>query len=260
MIDNLDDAVAKAERMLDRIVDPELITQDKAIPTALLKNCKAIAFVTLYKAGLFVFGANVGGGCIVSKVPDPSNPVGYRWSGPSALVAGGAGGGFIFGAERVDSVIILNTREAVEAFMSEGNVTFGGSLSIAAGPVGRAADVAVGVSEKGKMVAAYSYSKSKGLMVSATLEGAFCVSKQSYNTEYYRTDMATPEDVLLGRVEIPEKALPFIQKIEKVTQTDRVNCDTVLGDDLDSTPITASSYQHAQAPSAVKVPPPPPKV
>lgn len=50
------------------------------------------------------------------------------------MVCGGLGGGFIFGGEKIDSIIILNTKSAVRAFMGGQQVTFGGNLSVAAGP------------------------------------------------------------------------------------------------------------------------------
>ncbi len=55
------------------------------------------------------------------------------WSAPSAIGTIGAGVGGQIGAELTDFVIILNTRQAVEAFSMGGNVTLGGNLSVAAG-------------------------------------------------------------------------------------------------------------------------------
>lgn len=76
----------------------------------------------------------VGGGCVLAKVPDESDPRGWRWSGPSSVVCAGLSGGFTFGAERVESLILLNTKSAVKGFMGDDQITFGGNLSIAAGP------------------------------------------------------------------------------------------------------------------------------
>ena len=48
-----------------------------------------------------MLAGNMGGGCIICKVPDESSERGWRWSGPSSLGVGGLGGGFVFGGEKV---------------------------------------------------------------------------------------------------------------------------------------------------------------
>jgi lipid-binding SYLF domain-containing protein len=62
---------------------------------------------------------------------------------PSAIGTGGAGFGFQVGGQVAEFVIILNTRAAVQAFARGGNVEFGGALSVAAGPIGRAAEAGI---------------------------------------------------------------------------------------------------------------------
>jgi lipid-binding SYLF domain-containing protein len=81
------------------------------------------------------------------------------WSAPSAIGTAGVGAGGQIGVEVTDFVIILNTKDAVKAF-STGNVTLGGALSVAAGPMGRTGEVAGTVNN---FAAVYSYSKSKGM-------------------------------------------------------------------------------------------------
>lgn len=48
-----------------------------------------------------MLAGNMGGGCIICKVPDETSERGWRWSGPSSLGIGGLGGGFVFGGEKV---------------------------------------------------------------------------------------------------------------------------------------------------------------
>lgn len=79
----------------------------------------------------------MGGGCVIAKVYDADEEEGYRWSAPVPVQCGGLGGGFIFGGEQIDSIIILNSKSAVRAFTGKSQVTFGGNVSLAVGPVGR---------------------------------------------------------------------------------------------------------------------------
>jgi len=90
-----------------------------------------------------------------------------RWSGPSAIATCGAGLGFQLGAEVTEYVMVLNTDDTVKAFARGGNVTLGGDLSMAAGPVGRTALVAVT-----PVAAAYSYSRSKRLFAGGDALGS----------------------------------------------------------------------------------------
>jgi len=202
---SLDGYTDKCIRMLNDMVNPKYVKADKAIPATLIRHCEGIAFITIFKAGLFVFGGNVGGGCVISKVKDPSSPRGWRWSGPISVTVGGLGGGFIFGGEKIDSLIILNTKGAVRAFMGKGQVTFGGNLSLAAGPVGRDLEAHAGVSANKEIVAAYSYSKAQGLYIGATLEGAFVIGRNEDNQKFYGDSTVTAERILNGEFRPPLK-------------------------------------------------------
>jgi lipid-binding SYLF domain-containing protein len=81
-------------------MNPEYVGGDKAIPLTLLKHCEGVAFIRIYKAGLFMLGGNLGGGCVIAKVKDAKQERGFRWSAPVAVQCGGLGGGFVFGGEQ----------------------------------------------------------------------------------------------------------------------------------------------------------------
>ncbi|GBG28962.1 SH3 domain-containing YSC84-like protein 1 [Hondaea fermentalgiana] len=194
--------VPNAAKTLNEMANPKYVSQDKAIPRMLLQHCKGIAFVTVYKAGIMMIGGNVGGGCVVVKVKDSSQPGGYRWSAPLSVQAGGLGGGFVFGAEKISSVIILNTTSAIKGFTGDKQISFGGSASLAVGPVGRNAEASVGLSDNKKIVPAYSYSLAKGAYIGGTLEGAILKVNDSDNREFYGRDV-TPAEILGGHVDPP---------------------------------------------------------
>src|SRR6266699_2705877 len=87
------------------------------------------------------------------------------------------------GAQVTDFVIVLNTERAIQAFSKGGNVTLGADASVAAGPVGRAAEADVT-----PRAAIYTYSKSKGA-----------------NERYYGRPVSA-YDILSGRVAPPPEA------------------------------------------------------
>jgi lipid-binding SYLF domain-containing protein len=90
--------------------------------------------------------------------------------------------------------MVLNTDDAVQAFARGGNVTLRGDLSVAAGPVGRTASVAVT-----PVAAIYSYSRSKGLFAGVSVTSTVIVTRDGANEEYYGRKV-TPAVILSGRV------------------------------------------------------------
>eukprot|EP00516_Mucochytrium_quahogii_P007543 CAMPEP_0203747608 /NCGR_PEP_ID=MMETSP0098-20131031/2699_1 /ASSEMBLY_ACC=CAM_ASM_000208 /TAXON_ID=96639 /ORGANISM=" , Strain NY0313808BC1" /LENGTH=288 /DNA_ID=CAMNT_0050636069 /DNA_START=856 /DNA_END=1722 /DNA_ORIENTATION=+ len=197
----LDKCVPRALRSVEELTSPAYISADKAIPRKLLENCHGIAFITIYKAGIFFVGGNVGGGCVISKIQDPNAPLGYRWSAPLGVQCAGLGWGAVLGGERIDSVIIFNTPSAIRGFLSDGQVSFGGSMSLAVGPVGRDAAANIGVSQNKEIVSAYSYSIAKGLYAGISLEGT--VLKVDKDNEDFYGQGVTTEMIMNGTVTPP---------------------------------------------------------
>lgn len=72
-------------------------------------------------------------------------------------------------------VIVLNSNEAVAAFAKGGNVTIGGALAAAAGPVGVGGAVNTAISSKPAPM--FTYSKSKGLFAGVSLEGTVLIER-----------------------------------------------------------------------------------
>ena len=193
--DNVDHAVTILEQFRDM---PE-----KAIPEAVMRDAKGLAILTVLKVGL-VFSGQGGLGLVVARTKSGWVHVVYGrvagWSGPSAIATGGAGFGFQVGAEVTEYVMVLNTDDAVKAFARGGNVTLGGDLSVAAGPVGRTASLAVTPA-----AAIYSYSRSKGLFAGVSVTGTVIVTRNGANEQYYGRKV-TPAEILSGRMKPPAGA------------------------------------------------------
>ena len=162
---------------------------EKGIPSRILSRARGLAVISVVKAG-FIFSGKAGEGVVVART-------GHGWSGPSFISTGGAGFGPQIGAEVTDFVILLNSERAVRAFAKGGNVTLGADASVAAGPVGRAAEADVT-----PRAAIYTYSKSKGLFIGASLEGAVIATRSGANAHYYGRPV-TAYDILHGRVAPP---------------------------------------------------------
>jgi SH3 domain-containing YSC84-like protein 1 len=193
MHDDVDQAVTIIERFQE--------IPEKAIPTAVLRDAKGLAILTVTKGG-FIFTGRGGTGIVVARTEK-------GWSGPSAIGTGGIGFGFQAGVQVSELVILLNTPAAVDAFSKGGNVTLGGALSVAAGPVGRDAEASLTLG-----AAMYTYSRSQGLFAGISLEGTVIATRDEANAEYYGKPVEA-KDILSGKVEPPAGAQKLRQVLSK---------------------------------------------
>ncbi|EIW67594.1 hypothetical protein TREMEDRAFT_40282 [Tremella mesenterica DSM 1558] len=174
-----------------------------SIPKAVLQRAKGLAVFTILKAG-FVFSGKAGSGIVIARLPDGS------WSAPSCIATAGVGWGLQIGADLTEVVIVLNSDEAVKAFSRGGNVTVGGGISAAAGPIGTGGQFSASIANPAPM---FSYSRSKGLFAGLSLDGTVLVERKDANREFYGTTISAG-DILTGRVPPPEIASPMYDCIE----------------------------------------------
>ncbi|KAG0367643.1 hypothetical protein BGZ54_003521 [Gamsiella multidivaricata] len=170
---------------------------DNIIPPDILSKAQGLAIFTVVKAG-FLFSGRAGSGIVVARLEDGS------WSAPSAIGTGGMGFGGQIGAEITDFVVVLNNKTAVKSFATGGNVTLGGNLSVAAGPIGRTAEAGASASVN-SVAAIYSYSKSKGLFAGVSIEGSVIVERKDANEAFYRQKV-TAAELLSGAITPPPQA------------------------------------------------------
>lgn len=172
---------------------------EQEIPYEIMRDARGLAILTVTKGG-FVWSAKGGHGVVIARTKN-------GWSGPSFIRTGGVGFGAQIGAQVTEFVLVLNTPEAVQAFTRDSNVTLGGALSVAAGPVGRSAEA--GVTPK---AAVYSYSRSQGLFAGATLEGAVIATNKKANQRYYQSPMSA-SSILSGKGRKPASSGQLLSKL-----------------------------------------------
>src|ERR1051325_1022082 len=191
--DDVDQAVSIIERF-------EAIPES-AIPPRVLADAKGLAIITITKAGFIVSGRGCTG-VVVARTEK-------GWSGPSGIGSGGIGVGFQAGVQVSEYVIILNTPEAGNAFSKGGNVTLGGNLSVAIGPIGRSAEAGAA-----PQAAIYTYSRNQGIFAGVSLEGTVIATRYEANEQYYGKPVF-PADILSGEVKPPEDAQKLLQLLAK---------------------------------------------
>nr|KAF6267296.1 SH3 and SYLF domain containing 1 [Pipistrellus kuhlii] len=180
---------------------------DKIIPAHVIAKAKGLAVLSVIKAG-FLVTARGGSGIVLARRPDG------KWSAPSAIGIAGLGGGFEIGIEVSDLVIILNYDRAVEAFAKGGNLTLGGNLTVAVGPLGRNLEGNVALRSS---AAVFTYCKSRGLFAGVSLEGSCLIERKETNRKFYCQDVRA-YDILFGDMPGPAQAEDLYEVLDAFTE------------------------------------------
>jgi lipid-binding SYLF domain-containing protein len=175
---------------------------DKAIPRRILDNADCIAVFPQVIKAAFGVGGRGGRGVVVCRNAD-------GWSAPAYLNVGGASFGLQIGAESTDYVMLFMTPESARSLL-ETNIKLGGSVSVAAGPVGREAEAATDLKLNAQIL---SYSRSKGLFAGAALEGAVIETAKNDMRDVYG-EGASAKSVLFGGAKAPQELTAFSKTIE----------------------------------------------
>lgn len=133
---------------------------DHAIPKEILDDAECVAVFPEVIQAAFGLGGRGGRGVASCRTP-------HGWSAPAYFNLGGGSVGWQIGVDVTDYVMLFMTDEGLNSLLSS-KVTLGAGASVAAGPVGRQAEVAT----DGKLNAQIlSYSRSKGLFAGLALKG-----------------------------------------------------------------------------------------
>jgi len=158
----------------------------------------------------FVWSGKIGSGVVIARLPDGS------WSAPSCIGTGAVGFGLQIGADLTEFVIVMNSEEAVKAFAHAGNLTIGGSLSAAAGPIGTGGAINAAIRDPAPL---FTYSRSKGLFAGISLEGTVLVERKETNKDFYGQPIPAV-DLLTGKVPAPEAASAMYEVVEAAEMID----------------------------------------
>jgi len=191
------------------VIDQLLRIPEQSIPPSLLSRAYAIAVIPdLVKVG-FGLGARRGKGVLVVRRDDNT------WSNPAFITMTGGSIGWQIGAQSSDIVLVFKSRKGVDDIQN-GKLTLGANASIAAGPVGRNAEISTDIRFE---VEVYSYSRSRGLFAGVALEGAGLTMDRRSNAAYYGSSSVTPEEIFASSGNAaPASANNFVQILTAQTR------------------------------------------
>lgn len=188
-----EDTIRAAGQVLKEVMDIPL----KGIPKSLLVNAQGIAILPGLVKGGFIVGIEHGKGVIV--VRDAKG----AWQSPQFITITGGGIGWQAGVQSTDVILVFRSQSSVQNLM-RGKFTIGADASVAAGPVGRQASAATDITFKSEI---YSYSRSRGLFLGVSLDGASLTIDNRANAAYYGQRPGQPAG------QYPQSALNLIMEI-----------------------------------------------
>ncbi|MGC2400256.1 MAG: lipid-binding SYLF domain-containing protein [Acidobacteriaceae bacterium] len=197
--DREDDVIRtqKAAQVFQEIMN----TPDQGIPSDLLESAKCIAIIPGDKKFAFVFGGSYGRGLATCRTE-------HGWSAPMFIAVDGGSVGYQIGGSSTDLVMLFMNDHALHSLLSD-KFKLGADASIAAGPVGRNAAAGTDLKLNAEIL---SYSRSKGVFIGVSLNGAVVQADKSGDRAMYGDDVNRHE-ILDGKIAVPESAQALLHEL-----------------------------------------------
>jgi lipid-binding SYLF domain-containing protein len=197
--DREDDAnrTRKAAQVFKEIMN----TPDQGIPSNLLESAKCIAIIPGDKKFAFVFGGSYGRGLATCRTE-------HGWSAPMFIAVDGGSVGYQIGGSSTDLVMLFMNDHALHSLLSD-KFKLGADASVAAGPVGRNAAAGTDLKLNAEIL---SYSRSKGVFIGVSLDGAVVQADKSGDKAMYGDDVNRHE-ILDGKIAVPESAQALLHEL-----------------------------------------------
>jgi lipid-binding SYLF domain-containing protein len=164
--------------------------QEKSIPQAVIRDAKGIAVIPGVVRGSGFLGSKKDMGVMSVRINDSC------WSYPSFITIENHNIGWQLGVEEVDLVLIFKTDSSIQKTL-QNNLTLGGTVSAAAGPIGRYGSASTNSQLNSQI---YSYARAKGLFVGATLNGSVFRIDNADNATFYGVKYINPKDIFQNKV------------------------------------------------------------
>ncbi len=172
-------------------------SSDRPIPPVLLARAQCVIIIPGLFKGAFLFGGKYGRGFASCRRPG-------GWSAPAAMIIEGGNFGIQLGGSATDVVLLVMNRGGMDHLLHD-KFTLGADLAVVQG-IGYSASANSDVFMRAPMI---SWSRSKGLFVGMSLEGASLRPDKGENRKLYGRDIDNLE-ILAKRTAPPRGARPFV--------------------------------------------------
>lgn len=175
--------VDTAHTVFEELID----LPEKEVPKKLLKEAVCIAVIPNVVKGAFFAGGRHGRGVMSCR-----NDSG-TWSPVTFVKLSGGSFGLQFGGQSTDLVLFFMTERGVKSLLKS-KFVLGGDASVAAGPMGRTAEIATDLRLGAEI---YAYARARGVFAGLSVEGAVLAMDQKWISRYYGRRV-WPEDLLFN--------------------------------------------------------------
>lgn len=201
---NLKDYSERAQSAAD-VVKETMGIPDNGIPEELMARGKGIAVIPHMIKGAFGIGGRYGKGLVSQRMPNG------HWSAPAFVEIGGGSFGLQLGVEATDLVLVFTNESGLDSLM-KGKLKLGADAGVAAGPVGRKAEIGTDVRLKSEI---YAYSRSKGLFAGLSLDGSVLSIDDNANIKVYGKHVDARDILFTGKIKPNAVVRPFVDALEK---------------------------------------------
>lgn len=195
------------------VLNEMMQTPAQAIPQQLLSGAEGIAIIPKVIKGGFMIGARYGRGTLLVRDENQG------WHAPVFVSITGGSIGWQVGVQSTDVILVFKTKKSIEGILSK-KFTLGVDAAAAAGPIGRQASAATDAQLKAEI---YSYARSRGLFLGASLDGSMLQMDGVANAAYYRNGAPGQPAA------IPPSAVQLIQKVVNYNATTVAPVQPTLG-------------------------------
>jgi lipid-binding SYLF domain-containing protein len=178
---------------------------DNGIPEQIWNKAECVVVIPSLKKAAFIVGGEFGSGVMSCRRAN-------GWSAPVFMTMAKGSAGLQIGAQAIDLVLIVMNHGGEDKLLGN-KVTLGADASVAAGPVGRAANAATDAQMSAEMLA---YSRAKGLFAGVDISGGTLKPDTDENGKAYGPNVSA-RDIALGAasVAVPREAAAFIGALSR---------------------------------------------
>lgn len=189
-----------------KVLTEIMATPDKAIPDEIMSDAKCVAVIPSMVKIAVGFGGNHGKGVATCRTA-------HGWSAPAPITITGGSWGLQLGGQAIDLVMIVTNDAGMEHLLSS-HFKLGADASAAAGPVGRDAAAGTDIKMRAEVL---TYSRARGLFAGIDLSGS-ALGQDKDETRLLFGKMESFEDILRGKVPVPEASEPFLAVLRKYSR------------------------------------------
>jgi len=193
-----------AEKLLacEYALEVVMTKAETAVPAQEIKEAKGIIIMRQMRAGL-VIGGQGGSAVLICRVPQNGN----QWGPPVFLDPGGVNFGLQAGMSEINTVILLNSDEAVRRAYS-GRFDLGADAKAVAGPKSANKDNSDLMKAPVRI-----YTSLGGAYAGATLKTGWIKPFERANRELYNTSFGAPEIAISTAFQTPPEAQGIVSRV-----------------------------------------------